>query len=120
MSATCEEQGLMIIDEGNVVQAVGSMTKMKKFCSLFCQIINAATEDALTSTDMLETITIAYPRHYLAISKKDTKVYVIRMGHTGSAEMFVNSELNTLETTSVSKIIGENLPSGDELVEEQK
>ncbi|CAD5233729.1 unnamed protein product [Bursaphelenchus xylophilus] len=107
MSEKCEDQGLMIIENGSVVQAVGSLTGMEGKCKLFCQIINAATKDELATTDQLETVTIAYPHHYLAISKKDTKVYVIRMAHAAaSAEMFVNSELNTLDTTSVSKIIG--------------
>jgi len=111
-------RGLMVINNGSVESSSGSLVGQDHLAQIFQRLLQSGCgEDVLTTGERFKTVTIAFPQHYYTISRRGTRIFVARLAHhSASAEMFVNSASNTVQSNR--RQAESNMGAGDDGAEE--
>ncbi|KAI6210254.1 hypothetical protein M3Y96_00308500 [Aphelenchoides besseyi] len=112
-----EIEGFMVINDGKIEEAEGSLVGQDRLATLFTKLIYAGSAtDILSTGEEFRTLTIAFPKHCYSVSRSGPRIYISRYAHLSrSAEVFVNSNKNTVEVAE--KKIEDKKKVEDELAE---
>ncbi|KAI6204564.1 hypothetical protein M3Y94_00689400 [Aphelenchoides besseyi] len=112
-----EIEGFMVINDGKIEEAEGSLIGQDRLATLFTKLIYAGSAtDILSTGEEFRTLTIAFPKHCYSVSRSGPRIYISRYAHLSrSAEVFVNSNKNTVE--AAEKKIETKKKVEDELAE---